>query len=255
MSGTHPPTTEMPASNRSFDYDVLLTAVHGWHLRPSRLNMPKLRERWLSRLPADERVRYRLLQTDRMRENFLASRVLRRTTLSRYTGYDPCGWRFGKDPNDKPKLVEPADFNSLRFNLTHTTDLVVCAITRMGEVGVDAEDISQPVDAPLVARHFFSRRTQGQLATLAPDARAAQLFERWVLKEAYVKATGKGLASSDERLTIEQRDDGRPIAIEGCVFSLYRPTPNHVAAAAVLSRNRAHCVSFEWFIAEERDLC
>lgn len=238
------------ASNKSLDWDALLTAAHAWQLRPSELNMSEVRDRWLSRLLADERVHYERLQTDQMRENYLAAHVLCRTTLSRYTGSDPSDWRFGKGRNGKPTLFEPADFRSLRFNLTHTNDLVICAVTRAGDVGVDAEDTSQPVDASLVARHFLSRRQQQRLGAVDSRERAASFFEQWVLKEAYVKASGEGLTNAPERLTVEQRDDGRPIAIAGCEFSVHRPTPNHVAAAAVVLRDPAHSVSFEWLIAD-----
>lgn len=242
-----------PASNKSPAWDELLKAAHAWQLCPSELRSPDLRDRWLSRLPADERAHYEQLQTDRMRENYLAARVLCRATLSRYTGANPSAWRFGKGLHDKPTLVEPADFQSLRFNLTHTNGLVIFAVTRAGDVGVDVEDTSQPVDASLLARHFLSPRQQQRLAALAPQERAASFFEQWVLKEAFVKATGKGLAATCERLTVEQRNDGRPVPLEGCEFSLYRPTSKHVAAAAVLLRYPAQSISFEWPIAKPMD--
>lgn len=240
-----------PASNKSRRWDALRTAVHAWQLCPSELSAPAVRGRWLSRLPADERAHYEQLQAEEMRENYLAARVLCRATLSRYTGCDPSHWRFGKGLHDKPALVEAADFESLRFNVTHTNDLVICAVTRAGEVGVDAEDTSQLVDVPLLARHFLSRRQQERLAALEPRERAASFFEQWVLKEAYVKATGQGLATTFERLTVEQRDDGRPIVIGGCEFSVYRPTRKHVAAAAVLLRYPIRSASFEWLIADQ----
>jgi 4'-phosphopantetheinyl transferase len=241
----------MRASSRSLDWDGLLTAVHAWQLRPSELRAPEVRDRWLFLLPADERSQYHQFRTGGMRESYLAARVLCRVTLSRYTGADPSEWRFGKGPHDKPTLVGPDRFNSLRFNLTHTNDLVICVVTRAGEVGVDAEETSRPVDASLVARHFLSRREEARLANLPPRERIERFFEQWVLKEAYVKATGTGLVNAPERLTVEQRDDGQPVSIGGCQFSLHRPDSSHVAAAAVFRPYRTGLVSFEWLIAAE----
>lgn len=245
----------MPASNRIPGWDALLTAVHAWHLRPSLVRPPEVRDRWLSQLPVDERSEYDRLQAKGPRENFLAARALCRLTLSRYTGVNPSDWHFGKDVRNKPTLIGPPEFTSLRFNLTHTNDLAICAITRAGDVGVDAEDTSQPIDASLLARHFLSSRQQTRLAALSPRVRVSTFFEQWVLKEAYVKATGEGLATSPERLTVEQSEDGEAISIGRCQFSLWRPTTNHVAAAAILLQYPARGVSFKWFDANAlRDL-
>jgi phosphopantetheinyl transferase len=205
----------------------------------------------LSRIPAEERAQYDQFRTEATRESYLAARVLCRVTLSKYAGIDPSAWRFGRAVNEKPTLVEPSRFKSLRFNLTHTNDLVICVVTRAGEVGVDAEDTSRPVDALLVARHFLSGRQAARLASLDLRERARRFFEQWVLKEAYVKATGKGLADTPERLTVEQRNDGWPVAMGDCQLSLYRPSSNHVAAAAVLSQHKTGSVAFEWLIATE----
>ncbi len=228
------------ASSKPAGWEALLEAVHAWQLRPSEVHEPRIRDRWLRLLPIEERDRYERLGTDQTRDEFLAARVLCRTTLSRYTGRDPADWRFREGAYGKPHLAGPADVKSLSFNVTHTNDLVLCAITRAGDVGIDAEDTSQPVDAALVARHFLSSDARERLAALAPRERTASFFEQWVLKEAYVKATGRGL------------DDGEPVATPSCEFSIYRPTPNHVAAAAVILRDPARRVSFEW-LTTDRD--
>jgi 4'-phosphopantetheinyl transferase len=237
-----------PVSNSSLTWDALLTAAHVWQLCPDELRAPPIRDRWLLRLSVDERARYEQLPAGKAREGYLAARALCRETLSRYTGVDPSQWRFGESAYGKPTLLEPHRFASLRFNLTHTDDLAMCAVTRAGEVGIDAEEISRAVDVPLLARHFFSRRAQAQLASLPARERVARFFEQWVLKEAYVKATGKGLAHAPERLTIEQGKNGEPVAIGKCRFSVHRPCSSHVAATAVLPRHRVASLPIHWFV-------
>jgi 4'-phosphopantetheinyl transferase len=223
----------------------LLTAAHVWQLCPGDLRAPEKRDWWLSRLPAGEREQYEQFATARMREGYLAARVLCRATLSLYTGVDPSQWRFGVGLHGKPVLVEPEDLRSLRFNLTHTDDLVVCAVTRAGEVGVDAEKTSCAVDDRLVARHFLSSRQEARLASLPSYERTQRFFEQWVLKEAYVKATGCGLAHAPERLTIEQDQCGKPLPVANCQFTLWHPSPSHVVAAAVLLQDDSATISID----------
>jgi 4'-phosphopantetheinyl transferase len=200
----------------------------------------------LSRLAINERAQYEQFATSQMREEYLAARALCRATLSHYTGVDPSRWRFSKGSHGKPIVADPVEFDSLRFNLTHTDDLVVCIVSRAGEVGVDAEKTSRAIDDLAVGRHFFSRRQQARLASLPPDERAEGFLEQWVLKEAYVKATGEGLAYAPERLTIEQDEKGEPVPVANCQFALWRPTPDHVAAAAVLLRDGDPAISLDW---------
>ncbi|MBV8147793.1 MAG: 4'-phosphopantetheinyl transferase superfamily protein, partial [Candidatus Eremiobacteraeota bacterium] len=171
-------------------WDGILTAVHAWQVRPSDVRESALRKRWLSRLPAEERIEYERFRTHETRTNYLFARVLCRTTLSKYADTDPSEWRFGKALHGKPIVVGPGRFKSLRFSLSHTNDLIICAVTRAGEVGVDAEDTSLPVDVGLVARHFFSGPEKTRLARLPGQQRVRRFFEQFVLKEAYVKATG-----------------------------------------------------------------
>jgi 4'-phosphopantetheinyl transferase len=237
-----------PVLNNSPAWDALLTAAHVWQLRSAALQSPAVRDRWLNRLSADELARYERFPTAKARESYLATRVLCRTTLSSYTGVDPSQWQFAEDAYGKPAIAEPNGFKSLRFNLTHTDDLTICAVTRAGEVGVDAEETSWPVDVSLVARHFFSRRAQKRLASLAPHECLARFYEQWVLKEAYAKAIGKGLAYTSERLTVEQGRSGEPLAIGTCRFSLHRPSAKHVAAAAFLPVRGADPASIHWFV-------
>jgi phosphopantetheinyl transferase len=228
-------------------YELHSTA-HAWQMHLSDLRAAGVCDRWLSRLPADERARYAQFQTEAARERYLAARVLCRATLSRYTGVDPSQWRFSQGPHGKPTLAHPDVYHSLRFNLSSAGDWVICIVTRAGEVGVDVEDISRPVDASLVARHFLSRRQAARLASLPPRERNQRFFEQWVLKEAYVKATGEGLVATPERFGVAQAEDGSPVPIRGCQFSLHRPDANSVAAGAVLPRRRGNAISIQWIV-------
>ena len=52
-------------------------------------------------------------------------------------------------------------------------------------------------------------------------------------EEAYLKGRGMGLALSPDRFTIELDDNGQPLPLGNWRFALHRPSPRHVAAAAI----------------------
>jgi 4'-phosphopantetheinyl transferase len=134
-----------------------------------------------------------LLSSDELRlaekrgAHWAAARAGLRALLARYLDADPAALAF--DERAKPRL-EPA--SPLRFNLSHSGDAALIAVATEREVGVDLERV-KPRDIDGVARRAF---TNAERAAVAESADPAQAFHRhWVAKEAFVKATGKGIAS------------------------------------------------------------
>ena len=230
--------------------DELLTTVHVWQVCPDDVAGEVL-DRGLAWLTAEQIARRDKLATDHLRHSFLAARVLCRVVLSRYTGVETSVWSFAAGDHGKPGIAGPAGFESLRFNLTHTEGLVACAVSRAGDVGVDAEEISRAVDFAQVARHFLSAAEQEQLAALPADQRAARFFALWVLKEAYLKGRGTGLWQSLNRFAIEWGADGNPLPLEDWQLTLHQPSARHVAGVAVRAQLGAGPIAIRWFQAAE----
>jgi 4'-phosphopantetheinyl transferase len=184
-------------------------------------------------LTPDQQTHQGQLATPELRREYLATRALCRSTLSRYTGVDPAAWVFAAAEFGKWVIAQPAKYPSLRFNLTRTRGLAACAVTCAGEVGVDAEETSRGIDAGLVSKHCFSPEEQAVMVALPPDRRTAWFFEQWTLKEAYLKGRGLGLSEPPEGFTLHREADGAPRPVDGWQLSLHRPTARHVVAVAV----------------------
>jgi 4'-phosphopantetheinyl transferase len=127
------------------------------------------------------------------RHQCLISRVLARTALSAYTDVLPESWRFSTNPFGKPHIADPADC-PLRFNLSHTSGMIVCAVSRGRELGVDVEDLRRRVADESIARHYFAADEVASLLAVPPVERPARFLEFWTLKEAFLKAHGAGLS-------------------------------------------------------------
>ncbi len=238
---------QSPASLR---WDELLTAAHAWQWFTDDRLGAVVRRRYRSWLSPQERARHRQFKTHKLRNVYLATRALCRVTLSRYTGVSPAEWKFADGAHGKPRIAEPAKFKSLRFNLTHTDGLLICLVTRAGEVGVDAEETSRSVDISQIARHFFSAGERATLPGLPPKHRPAWFFKQWVLKEAYLKGCGMGLSLPPDRFTIKLDDNGQPLPLGNWQFAIHHPSPWHVAAAAVRQRAGTAPVSVSWFVTD-----
>ena len=151
------------------------------------------------------------------RRRFLAARLWLRRLLSAYAGVAPRQLRLAYGDQGKPRLVEPA--TDLTFNQSHSGDLLLLAFGRGRELGIDVERTGRDVSWERVARRFFeSRELEALQALPAPDRRAA-FFRCWTRKEAFVKATGRGVTQGlrsfavsldPERAALTWIEDGDP---------------------------------------------
>jgi 4'-phosphopantetheinyl transferase len=148
---------------------------------------------WLDLLDGDERQRCQRFRFARHRHLFAAAHALLRRTLADVTGVAPDRLELVAGPHGKPRLAcQPSV--PVEFNLTHTEGLVACAITRRHAVGVDAEPRDRDVRME-IAERFFSPAENEHLRALADaSARRQALVDLWTLKEAVVKAMGRGLS-------------------------------------------------------------
>lgn len=168
--------------------------VHLWYSRPDQVDGDAHVAQLLELLSQDETARYKRFWFDKDRHPFLVAHALVRTTLSRYADVPPAQWQFEVNRYGRPAIIGPEIDAPLRFNLSHTKGLVVCALALDREIGVDVENTQRP-DADLkIARRFFSPSEVADLEALAPQRQREGFFDYWTLKEAYIKARGMGLA-------------------------------------------------------------
>ena len=151
----------------------------------------------MTSLDAEEQHRAARFHFDRHRRRFVAAHAFLRSVLAWHTGHHPAGIVFTRTARGKP--FAPAI--GLQFNLSHSHDAFACAVAQQ-RVGVDIEHLRTMPDALAIARRFFSAAEVEALVRLEPDRRPLGFFSCWTRKEAYVKATGKGLATPLQACTV-----------------------------------------------------
>jgi len=128
---------------------------------------------------------------DADRDRCILTRSLRRSILCRYLRTKPGELKFAYGKHGKPELSNGV----LRFNTSHSSGLMVCAVSRSCDVGIDVERIRAGVEES-VAGWFFSLRALRYLENLPEPLRTQRFFHGWTRMEAYGKALGAGLAKT-----------------------------------------------------------
>jgi 4'-phosphopantetheinyl transferase len=137
-------------------------------------------------LSEDELLRAAAFKVEDGRRNFVATRGALRILLGKYLAIEPTALRFATTTNGKPRLDPP---QKPLFNVSHsgTAGLIAIAGT---DVGIDIEQIKPRRDLDGLAKRVFTEREREAIA-----GEEAAFYRHWVAKEAFVKATGRGVTS------------------------------------------------------------
>jgi 4'-phosphopantetheinyl transferase len=160
-------------------------------------------------LSGDERVQQDGFHFSRDRRRFLVTRAMVRIVLSRYADTSPELWSFGKNSYGRPHVANDADCPGLTFNISHTDRLIVLAVGRDRALGIDTEHIAARRISLEIADRFFSPAEAWALRRVPEAAQQQRFFEYWTLKEAYIKARGKGLSIPLDQFSFSFPAEGR----------------------------------------------
>lgn len=174
--------------------------VHVW---AAGLNKPIERISALERtLSSDERNRAMQFHAERDRNRFTVGRGVLRAILSSYLDINPAQLHFVYGPRGKPMLTGLPGRSALHFNVTHSNELILFALTRACAVGIDVEWLELIRDTEDISSHFFSPREVAKLAALPKERRALAFSNLWSRKEAFLKATGVGLSAPLDQIEV-----------------------------------------------------
>jgi len=190
-------------------------------------------------LSADERKRASRFRFARDRARFVGARGLLREILARYLNAPPGSLRFGYGAQGKPFLEGQS---TLRFNVSHSFDSMLLAVAHMREVGVDVEGVrNSGVATEETYNMVLSEPEKQALARFGGEDRRMTFLRFWTLKEAYIKADGRGVSLPLERIDVSA-PEGRLAVLDQATgewrkcprweLRTLAPVPGYVAALA-----------------------
>lgn len=195
-------------------------------------------------LSADENARADRFHFAEHRRRFLAARAGLRVLLGGVTGAPPAEIAFDYAEFGKPKL---AGMTGVGFNLSHTGDIALAAITAGDEVGVDIEAHRPCEQAEAIAERHFSPAEAAAYRKSSASDQTERFFNLWTAKEAVIKLLGSGLRFP---LTSFETPESKasagaialptenPLAIQNCWLEPIVGFPGCSAAVACVSRPR-----------------
>ncbi len=138
-----------------------------------------------------------------------AGDYLTKKAISDFCGIQPEKICIKKDLNGKPY----AENASVKFNVSHGEDLVVCAVSE-NDIGIDIEKIR---DVKFRVAERFA--TEEERAYIGNDT--DRFFEIWTLKEAYFKCIGTGLGADIRNVSFEIENQKIECSEKGFRCSFY----------------------------------
>lgn len=91
----------------------------------------------------------------------------------------------------KPFLSGAAEI--VDFNLSHTQDLIILAVTKLGRIGIDIESSDREIETLSIAKNICTDFELKKVESLPKNLRNRFLLRLWTLKEAFSKSLGLGL--------------------------------------------------------------
>ncbi|MDN7183618.1 4'-phosphopantetheinyl transferase superfamily protein [Caballeronia sp. SEWSISQ10-4 2] len=153
----------------------------------------------------DERLRAARFMRNQDRFRFAATRAALRALLSKRTGKPEDTLRFSLGQYGKPVLD---GHPQISFNVTHSGQHALIAVSDSRRVGVDVEVIDPSIRWRELLDLVCSGVEQQTVVSSSKDSQPQLFFRCWTAKEALLKAAGVGLTEGLCGITLDLLSPG-----------------------------------------------
>ncbi len=131
----------------------------------------------LSSVEQDRASKFKF-ETDRRR--YITAHAALRSILSIYVNSPARELQFASGPYGKPKLAPIHDKKKIAFNLSHSHEVALIAVTQDREIGVDVEWVKKDFPIREVAERFFTPKEVTALRALPEHLQRKAFFKCWI---------------------------------------------------------------------------
>ena len=143
-------------------------------------------------LASDEIIRATSYRFRDDKRRYVLTRGALRILLSEYLGTNPKNVMISYAEQGKPILEQP--HAGLHFNVSHSRDMVLIAVSRSNPVGIDIEFVNDRIDPFDIAKRVFPAEENKMLRSEKTASVMTAFYNLWTRREAFVKAVGDGIS-------------------------------------------------------------
>lgn len=188
----------MALHNRKDLFVSIITYL--WQAEPGELEALESEAQW--QLPESERVRAAQFRHLGRRQMYIAGRLLLRRLVAKRLGLAPPDVPLVLSEKGKPELA-PGTAQRCYFNLAHSEDWLVVALSECYPLGVDIEQCRALDHMEDIAERVMHAEEFAEFCRLDGQARLDHFFHIWTAKEAFVKWCGAGLSYGLQSILID----------------------------------------------------
>jgi len=166
--------------------------LHIWRFELSFEYTPY--EKWISILSMEELQRAKNFYFEKHYYQYLATHIIKRLILAKYLDISPKLLEFEKGQWGKPALLKTRNSKSIQFNISHSHNLLLVAVTKEDLVGIDVEYHAEKTQIKSLNKAVFSPSEKNFFLKLRDQEKTKAFFRCWTRKEAYLKALGIGMS-------------------------------------------------------------
>lgn len=162
----------------------------------------------LDTLSKSEILQYETFLNKAAAAEFLATRLMIRYLLSLHiTTLQPNEIIFSKNNFGKLQVAQSLNHSGITFNISHSNDFIFCGIAKNVDIGVDIELQQIEVETLTQSEDVFTSAEIAAFDLLKSEQKSELFYRTWTLKEAFVKALGKGFGFPLNSISFEMPID------------------------------------------------
>ena len=162
-------------------------------------------DRYQQYLSGSEKLYIQQISSTKRKREYIAGHYLLRAMLHQfYPG------RFTADaivhlPRQAPCFQDTSI--NLQFNISHSRGLIICALSKLGDVGIDIEAPKSKRNIDAIAASYYSDNEAALIGRLDVEEKKNHFYRLWTLKESLIKAKKKGIAESGMKIEFTQANE------------------------------------------------
>jgi 4'-phosphopantetheinyl transferase len=144
-------------------------------------------------LDGEEQERWSRYPYTGPQRQFLLCRAALRAILCEWLGCENEDLAFPTTEEGKPWAAVAGEPAPVSFNVSHSGRHGLIAVAPRGRLGIDVEELGPRRNLDLLMDGVLGEEERGEIASMEGDSQLRSFFRIWTMKEALLKAQGRGL--------------------------------------------------------------